>query len=109
MEIRKSLEVGMLNDYYGTLLTQYQSEIISLYYDCDLSLAEIAERYCISRQGVRDVIVRSEQKLKEYEQKLGLVAKLTRLADKLESLASGLSSGEIKNNLDKIIKEVKEI
>lgn len=109
MEIRKSLGVGMLNDYYGSLLTEYQTEIVTLYYDYDLSLAEIAERYGISRQGVRDVIVRSEQKLNEYEQKLGLVAKLSKVAAELQELAGGMGEGGTKERLDKIIKEVKEI
>lgn len=109
MEMRKSLGTGMLNDYYGSLLTEYQSEIVALYYDHDYSLAEIAERYGISRQGVRDVIVRAEQKLKEYEKRLGLVAKLAKVAAELELLAGQLDEGLIKDRLGKIIVEVKEI
>ncbi|HOB64046.1 MAG: hypothetical protein GX095_06650 [Clostridiales bacterium] len=109
METRKCLSVGLLNDYYGSLLTDYQSRIVSLYYDEDYSLAEIAERLGISRQGVRDVIVRSEQKLKEYEKKLGLVAKITELALDLENLSADISDGEIKGRLNKIINKVKDI
>ena len=48
----------MLFDFYGELLTDRQKEFFDLYYNEDLSLAEIAENAGISRQGVRDVIVR---------------------------------------------------
>ncbi len=110
MEIRKSLGVGLLNDYYGSLLTEHQSEIVALYYDLDLSLAEIAERYGISRQAVRDVLVRTEQKLKEYEASLGLVGKLSKLTAELEALSEGKEDGEtVRARLKEIIREVKEI
>ena len=50
----------MLYDFYGELLTDRQKEFFDLYYNEDLSLSEIAENAEISRQGVRDVIVRAE-------------------------------------------------
>ena len=50
----------MLFDFYGEILTDRQKEFFDLYYNEDLSLAEIAENYGISRQGVRDVIVEME-------------------------------------------------
>ena len=59
--------VSLLNDYYGNLLTEHQRDMIRLYYDCDVSLNEIAEEYGISRQAVRDAIVRGEKTLNELE------------------------------------------
>lgn len=110
MELRKSLGVGLLNDYYGRLLTDHQSEIVELYYDLDLSLAEIAERFDISRQAVRDVLVRAEQKLKEYEASLGLAGKLAKLTAELEALSEGAEDGNaVRARLKEIIREVKEI
>jgi len=110
MEIRKSLGMGLLNDYYGALLTQHQSEIVAQYYDLDLSLAEIAERYGISRQAVRDVLVRSEQKLRDFESALGLAGKLSRLAAELDALCeSKEEGGALRARLKEIIREVKEI
>ena len=50
----------MLYDFYGELLTDRQKEFFDYYYNDDLSLSEIAENAGISRQGVRDVIVRAE-------------------------------------------------
>ncbi len=52
--------MSMLFDFYGELLTDRQREFFDLYYNDDLSLAEIAENAGISRQGVRDIIVRAE-------------------------------------------------
>ena len=50
----QTFRMTMLFDFYGELLTERQKEFYQLYYDEDLSLAEIAENYGISRQGVRD-------------------------------------------------------
>ena len=55
----QTFRMTMLFDFYGELLTERQKEFYELYYDEDLSLSEIAENYGISRQVVRDVIVRA--------------------------------------------------
>lgn len=54
----KNLEITVLYDFYGDLLTEKQQEVIELYYNEDLSLAEIAALSGITRQGVRDSIKR---------------------------------------------------
>lgn len=68
----KNLEISILLDYYGNMLTDKQREVVEWYYNEDLSLAEIAEHSGITRQGVRDSIKRAETQLLECEQKLGL-------------------------------------
>lgn len=68
----KNLEIGVLLDLYGKLLTEKQFDVLDLYYNDDLSLAEIAEQYNISRQGVHDAIKRGEELLLNYEAVLGL-------------------------------------
>lgn len=73
--IEKLVQVGILFDFYGNLLTEKQYTAIDLYYINDLSLAEIGERIGVSRQGVFDTIRRAEKKLFEYEDKLKLVKK----------------------------------
>ena len=70
----ENLEIGLLLDLYGKLLTDKQFEVLDLYYNDDLSLAEIAEQYDISRQGVHDAIKRGEELLVGYEKTLGLEA-----------------------------------
>lgn len=71
----KPLEMSLLFDFYGETLTEKQRELFDLYYNEDLSLAEIAEHAGITRQGVRDSIKRAEHALREMEEKLGLVTR----------------------------------
>lgn len=68
----KNLEVCVLLDLYGKLLTSKQYDVLDLYYNDDLSLAEIAEQYNITRQGVHDAIKRGEELLLNYESVLHL-------------------------------------
>ncbi len=70
--IVKDLNVSVLLDFYGQMLTQKQFDVIDLYYNEDLSLSEIAEHQGITRQGVRDSIKRGELYLFELEEKLNL-------------------------------------
>ena len=66
----KNVKVSILCDLYGKLLTQKQFEFLNDYYNNDLSLSEIAENNGITRQAVRDIIKKGENKLFEYEEKL---------------------------------------
>ena len=68
--MEKKVEVSMLCQLYGKLLTEKQYEFIDDYYNNDLSLSEIAENNEITRQAVRDIIKKGEKKLFEYEEKL---------------------------------------
>ena len=68
---QKKLEFSVLLDYYGAVLTDKQRAILTEYYDEDLSLAEIAENYGITRQGVRDAIKHGEATLTDMESRLG--------------------------------------
>lgn len=67
----KNLDMSILLDFYGDVLTDKQKDIMEQYYYEDLSLAEIAENFGITRQGVRDAIKRSESILQELEEKIG--------------------------------------
>lgn len=104
----KNVEIGLLNDYYGGLLTEYQTRILSSYYDEDLSLKEIADEEGVSRQAVQDVIKRSSEKLIEYEDKLGLVEKISSIVDKIEQILVSVDT-ETANKLNEILNEIKEI
>ena len=84
----KNLEVAYLLDYYGGMLTDKQREVVDLYYNEDLSLAEISEHAGITRQGVRDSIKRGGAQLLEMEQRLGLMARIRSLEEALEEIAS---------------------
>ncbi len=70
----KNLQMSLLLDFYGPALTEKQCDVLSLYYNEDLSLAEIAEDSGITRQGVRDSIKRGEAIMLELEHQLGFAA-----------------------------------
>ena len=61
--MEKNVEIGLLCDIYGDLLTEKQQDILDLYYNNNLSLAEVAEELGITRQAVKDSIVKGERKL----------------------------------------------
>ena len=73
--MERLFKLGMLLDRYEALLTERQRSILRQYTDENCSLAEIAEREGISRQGVRDIITRGERQLSETEAAVGLIRK----------------------------------
>lgn len=82
----QAYRMALLFDFYGDVLTDRQKEFYDLYYNEDLSLAEIAENYGITRQGVRDVIVRAEGVMTELEDKTGIIRRFHRMQDQLKSV-----------------------
>lgn len=68
--MEKKVQISMLWQIYGKLLTEKQYEMIDDYYNNDLSLSELAENHDITRQAVRDNIKKGENKLFELEEKL---------------------------------------
>ena len=82
----QTFRMTMLFDFYGELLTERQKEFFDLYYNEDLSLAEIAENYGISRQGVRDVIVRAEGVMTDIEDKTGLIKRFMQMRSHLDAI-----------------------
>ncbi len=69
------LQLTLLYDFYGELLTEKQKQVYEMHYQNDLSLTEIGEELSISRQAVRDQLKRTERILWGYEEKLQLVAR----------------------------------
>ena len=111
----KDLNISYLMDFYGQLLTQKQLDALTLYYNEDLSLAEIAGELGISRQGVRDFIKRGEAQLAELEQKLGLGARFLTISAKLSETERDIAalcekeSGAAAEELRRILREIKQI
>ena len=68
-----ALEMTLLFDYYGDLLTERQRQCFDMRYNQDLSLSEIAEELKVSRQGVYDNLNRAEALLRNMEEKTGCV------------------------------------
>ena len=96
----QAYRMTMLYDFYGDMLTDRQKEFYDLYYNEDLSLSEIAENYGISRQGVRDVIVRAEATLTELEDKTGIIKRFHKLQEGL-ALMEDTVDGISQLNLDR--------
>ena len=68
--MEKKAWMTLLLDFYGPLLTEHQRRAVELSCGEDYSLAEIAESQGISRQGVRDTLMRGEKALQALEDKL---------------------------------------
>lgn len=83
-----SLEMILLFDYYGDLLTDRQRLCLDMHYNQDLSLAEIAQELSISRQAVYDNLSRAEALLKNMEEKTGCVSRDRQLRKAMKTIAS---------------------
>lgn len=92
--MEKNIKVALLFDFYRNVLTPRQIECIDLHYNEDLSLAEISEHLGITRQGVRDNIVRAEKTLFDIEERLGLAARFLSIKDSLRRVDSIISEIE---------------
>ena len=97
----QAYRMAMLFDFYGDVLTDRQKEFYDLYYNEDLSLSEIAENYGISRQGVRDVIVRAEATLTELEDKTGIIKRFHKMQEQLTGMGT-LVDDLVKLNEEKL-------
>lgn len=104
------VNIAYLSNLYGNLLTTNQKSMLSLFYDADCSLGEIAEQYGISRQAVRDSIVKAESALFAAEAKLGFLAKMQRISSIARECKVGLTEHDVAANdaLDAII-EITEV
>lgn len=92
-----ALEMTLLYDYYGDLLTERQRMCFELYHDQDLSLAEIAQELKVSRQGVYDNLSRAEAILRNMEEKTGCVRRslqIRRAVQTIRDAAAALHSSE---------------
>ncbi len=110
--LEKLVEICILFDFYGNLLSRKQYKAVELYYIYDLSLSEIGEQMGISRQGVYDTLKRAEENLYKYESKLGLVYKFNDNKNKIKVImkytklikkeAYELNLNDIENYIEKM-------
>lgn len=111
--MERRVEISILLDCYGELLTDKQKNIMNLYYNDDLSLGEIAEINNTSRQAIHDLTKRCANLLEEYESKLHLMEKtLTieyskkKIINKLKNFQKALPEEDMQRELEYIIKEI---
>lgn len=91
----KNLDVVLLADFYGEMLTDNQRKFIEYYYSDDLSLSEIAQNEGITRQGVRDAVKRAETQLYDMEKKLGFAERTRKITEALDVIMENIE--EINN------------
>ncbi|MCL2096885.1 MAG: YlxM family DNA-binding protein [Oscillospiraceae bacterium] len=104
----KNYKISYLLDFYGNILTDKQRDAIDLYYNEDLSLAEISEHFGITRQGVRDNIKRGEDTLLDMEDKLGFAGKFEehrKAFEEISECAQTIRYSKSNLNFVKIIEE----
>ena len=87
----EALEMTLLFDYYGELLTEKQRACVDMRSNQDLSLGEIAQELGISRQGVYDNLSRAEALLRNMEEKTGFV----RRDEKVRAAARGIEEAAV--------------
>lgn len=100
----KDLSIGFLFDFYGELLSDRQKNMFDLYYNEDLSLAEIAEQVGITRQGVRDTVKKVEEQLLSFEDKLGLATRFREISKKCDLVTKKLE--KIKDSHSELTEEI---
>lgn len=116
----KNMNISFLLDFYGDVLDEKPRALLDLYYNEDLSLAEIAESEGMTRQGVRHVIKKAEQQLLFLENKLGLANHFVKiqsvsdgiiasLSDACEMLSRGADTDAVKALLQAQIAEVRTL
>lgn len=108
----KDMSIAFLLDFYKEFLTEKQADVIDLYYNEDLSLAEISEHLGITRQGVRDNIKRGEAVLLDVEQKVGIANRYKNTLGTLQSVLKKVDEVEEiadRAGLTLIINETKKI
>ena len=105
--MEKKVEISMLWQIYGKMLTEKQYEYIDYYYNQDLSLSEIAENDNITRQAVRDIIKKGERKLFEFEEKLLFMKKTINQEKQIQNILLQLNKIQ-KDSSDKVVTNILE-
>ena len=108
--MEKNVEISVLCQLYGKALTEKQYEVLVDYYNNDLSLSEIAENNNITRQAVRDIIKKGENKLYELEDAVSLMKKVLNEEKIVENIEKELNEIlELANSNNEITKRINSI
>ncbi|MBE6983665.1 MAG: HTH domain-containing protein [Ruminococcaceae bacterium] len=102
-----AVEILLLFDHYGDLLTQRQRLCLDLKYNQDMSLAEIAEELGVSRQGVHENILRAEAHLQKMEAKTGTVRRFLQSREAKQSILSAAET--LKNHSDPAVRKAADV
>ena len=111
MEFNKNVNISLLIDFYGDMLSEKQREAMELYYNEDLSLAEVADITGLTRPGVRDRLMKSEAILRNLEEKLGLLRRFEEMTGEISAITGELEAHKNGKtiDLDDIIDRLKKL
>jgi len=106
--VANNVEITILFDIYGEMLTDKQKDFLNYYYNDDLSLSEIAENEGITRQGVRDAIKRAEAQLYDMETRLGFAKKNELIGQRMNDIiecADKINAYNLEHDLSREVNE----
>ena len=103
------LQLTLLYDFYGELLTEKQKQVYEMHYQNDLSLTEIGEELSISRQAVRDQLKRTERILQGYEEKLQLISRFQAQKKAVQEMKHIMEGMEKENSDAAMIKAISKM
>jgi predicted DNA-binding protein YlxM (UPF0122 family) len=112
-----ALEMALLYDYYGGMLTERQRICFDMRYNQDLSLGEIGEALGVSRQAVCDNLARTEEILRRMEENIGCVSRNQKSRKALQTIADAAAALEnytdeqvraLANRISAAVKELEE-
>ena len=101
-----AVEMLLLFDYYGDMLTERQKMCLDLRYNQDLSLAEIAEELGVSRQGVHANIIGAEAHLEKMEAKTGCVRRYLQSRSAMQEILFCVT--KLQDHTDPLVREAAE-
>ena len=99
----KSIQISMLLELYGKLLTETQADTADLYYNQNLSLGEIAQELNITRQGVRKNLIYAENKLFDFEEKIGFLKQKLENNEIIKEVIEKIDDDVLKDKLSKLL------
>ncbi len=97
--MKKNIYLNEIYIYYKDLFTTKQQTYFEDYYMNDLSLAEIAENYGISRNAVHNQIKIVEEKTLYYEEVIGLKRK----KEEINNLLKDIVSNDVLDKINEIM------
>lgn len=106
------LHLTLLYDFYGELLTEKQKQVYEMHYQNDLSLSEIAGELSISRQAVRDQLVRTGKILQGYEDTLHLISRFEeqrRAVEEMKAIMEAMEREPLSGELAEAVSRMKKI
>ncbi|MCR5650463.1 MAG: DNA-binding protein [Lachnospiraceae bacterium] len=102
----KLVKRAVLFDHYGELLNDKQKRIVEYTVSEDMSLSEIGEQEGITRQAASDLLKRADERLLEFEDKLGMIRKTKNILERVGSIREHGVDGFIENELKNIENEL---